>query len=532
MDGRAGWNGPQAQLGIAGLVVAAGWLLPPGATRGASVTALLVLALLEALTRWLPGTGEGSTGGPRLPLARSVPLATAVQALAQGGLLLQLGKGEIPWAGLVGWPLLAAASLTLLAGRTSALAALTAGGAALALGGGWTAESALALGAVAAGTLAAEHLEPRSPEIEVLGWGQMSPAIAVAGGTVGLAVAGAFTGKTALVLLAGLGAATALPRFPRWTVGALALAAIVTSFGLDPTKVSVLAAVLFVPVLLPGVFLRSSTSRWMAALLLALVEVWLSGVTLVAAVLAASILGEGAVPGENSGQAQTPWTAVWVSGSLLAAAYPWLRLQPAEVVLEVLALRGILPGLLWLTAFAFVLWILQRQRPSIFTTGFVLLLVCFGALAARQPVTPPILDGQAQTLTAERFRWTTPAAELSARRLIIDSSLAFSLDLEAGQAVATVRLHHPDGSVTNRILRAGVQTSEWAAQRPDVAAALQAPPPPAWTSFVAPGPFLASRFRGTWELDEAKPVSRISVLRHPKLPPEVTLTLFRVELRP
>ncbi len=152
-------------------------------------------------------------------------------------------------------------------------------------------------------------------------------------------------------------------------------------------------------------------------------------------------------------------------------------------------------------------------------------------------VTPPrgreALRPEATTLTAQRPRLVVDVEPQPASRLIVDSNLAYAVDLKDGRPIATLRLHHTDGKVTEWALRAGEHTAEWAASRPDVAARENFSAPPPWQSTVAPeGGYFAHRFRSRWAVESTEPVTRVVVIRRPRLPKEVCLTVYRLELVP
>lgn len=75
------------------------------------------------------------------------------------------------------------------------------------------------------------------------------------------------------------------------------------------------------------------------------------------------------------------------------------------------------------------------------------------------------LDGR----LAASLRWARAAAHgIPASDLIVVSALSRARRLEQGQPVARVRVRAEDGRLLERLLRAGVDTAEWAWDRPDV----------------------------------------------------------------
>jgi hypothetical protein len=67
----------------------------------------------------------------------------------------------------------------------------------------------------------------------------------------------------------------------------------------------------------------------------------------------------------------------------------------------------------------------------------------------------------------------TLQAQAVADTLVIVSSLANSVDVADGHAVARLRLFTSEGQVVEQFVRAGADTSEWAHERPDVRAAIR-----------------------------------------------------------
>ena len=114
-----------------------------------------------------------------------------------------------------------------------------------------------------------------------------------------------------------------------------------------------------------------------------------------------------------------------------------------------------------------------------------------------------------------------------ARRLIVDSHLANASTLAAGTPVARVTLIAVDGPPRELLLRAGVETGEWAGR----ATAEEGPRP--WLSWVATdGRFLGRRFRHEVELvPPLGTAPTVRVERARDLPDDVTLSLFQLEVR-
>jgi hypothetical protein len=78
-------------------------------------------------------------------------------------------------------------------------------------------------------------------------------------------------------------------------------------------------------------------------------------------------------------------------------------------------------------------------------------------------------------------------------------------------------------------LEVGRDSAEWAAERPDVAAALACPAPSPWSSWLpAAGRFFGHHYRARLRLDPPLPVVRLVIERATDLPDATTLALFHV----
>jgi hypothetical protein len=116
--------------------------------------------------------------------------------------------------------------------------------------------------------------------------------------------------------------------------------------------------------------------------------------------------------------------------------------------------------------------------------------------------------------------------------LVLDSSLSHAESLTTGTPVVEIRLTTDRGVVTLP-LRAGLDSAEWAARRPDVAAI---------TGFTAPEPYLhwvdsgrgffGQRYRARLALDRETTIEGIEIRLAPGIPPDLAATLFHLELTP
>lgn len=167
--------------------------------------------------------------------------------------------------------------------------------------------------------------------------------------------------------------------------------------------------------------------------------------------------------------------------SVIAAGYPWLRPQPAAVAVRLLDL----------------------DRPG------------------RQVLPSEVL------LDAASPRAVVTSAPARASRLLVRSALSDSAAVPAGAPAILVTVEAATGEQVELVLRAGHETGEWAARRPDLAD-LAAPTP--WRS-VAAGGFFAQEYRADFELPRSVDVVAVRLERAPTLPPEVRCVVKAIELR-
>ena len=290
--------------------------------------------------------------------------------------------------------------------------------------------------------------------------------------------------------------------------------------------------------LLPAVLLRRDREAWLLALagvcLAAGVARAVPDPTWLAAPLALAVL---ALARTGAALAiQAVWTAILLGLAGLAAAYPWLRPEPALGALSFLGLgpgprpvAALLAAALGLAIGAALL--ARRREPQTAHRLAVALAagaVALALVAALPPAGRPLATGEV-VLDAARPAWSSEIPAESASAVVVESSLSNSTALPPGAPVATLRLHDAAGEVFEWTLRAGRDTGEWAAARPDLAPRLEAPAP--WLSYVA-GSFFGQRYRGRWDLPAPRPVVRAEVELRPDLPADLALALYQVEVRP
>jgi len=114
-------------------------------------------------------------------------------------------------------------------------------------------------------------------------------------------------------------------------------------------------------------------------------------------------------------------------------------------------------------------------------------------------------------------------------QLILVTSLSNSVNLNQGAAVARIRVTLADGTIKELDLRAGVETSEWAHERPDVKAVIKHELAPIFDS--RPGDkadsFPANRFWARLDLGSLQPVKSVEVVN---ISERAELALWRATL--
>jgi hypothetical protein len=214
----------------------------------------------------------------------------------------------------------------------------------------------------------------------------------------------------------------------------------------------------------------------------------------------------------------------------LLASYPWLRLDPLQ---EALGFFGLaltpLSAVILAAAFGILAaagtWL--RLSSAVLAAGALFLAACFHIPPPGKPLLPP---EAAVVLDPAHPSWTSALDGGSTQTIVLDSSLSNGAVLANGTPVATVRLRDQKGRISEWTLRAGMETGEWAARRPDVVASSVLRSPSPWISWVA-GDFFGQRYRARWTIDAPGPFTMLSVERNPALPPQVSLALHWMEAR-
>jgi hypothetical protein len=326
------------------------------------------------------------------------------------------------------------------------------------------------------------------------------------------------------LLAAVAGLALAAPRIA--LVPALGLAILARL--LPPAPGAIGFGIVTLPFLVPA-FLLPARGRWerpVAALLLTIAARAVPGPASLAAPLALAALG---TRREGPGAAvQRVWTGALLLGACLLAVYPWLRPTPLLDLIPLLgpirtvALAAVALVLLCELGSALPRW--PIRRPALLA-GLALFLAL--ALRVPRPGTRLLQPEQGIRLDAASPVWEAAlpvGAPVSG--VAVESALSNSAQLATGTPVATLRL---EPGIT-LLLRAGRETGEWAARRPDVVAASAGNPAPRpWMTWVAGG-FFGQRYRALLPLSPPRAASRLRIERLPGLPPDLEIAIQQIEV--
>jgi hypothetical protein len=386
--------------------------------------------------------------------------------------------------------------------------------------------------------------EPRS------GWAAALAGLALWRPGLAAAVALPLAAVVRAAAAAGFALPGALAVHASWREGGIALAWLVI---LAPTA---LLALLPLPQRRSGVLLGT-------AALLAFAVPWLPDRSALAAPLALAALAL-PVTGAAAGIAAL-WSAAVLLGTALLAAYPWLRQDPLG---DATALLGLAPGPGFAAAVGGAALLLAvgvdlalRRRAAIGGAGATSLAppgvsrrapapaaagrsaragawaagaVLFIALAGLQlasPGTPLITAGDTVLLDSSHPSWQTDLGPRRSRTLVVESSMINAAGLAGGTPVARVRLFGTGTGPLELLMRAGEDTGEWAARRPNVAATARLRAPRPWLAWVA-GDFFGQRYRARLALPRSGSFARLRIELAAGLPPATGLALHQVEVEP
>jgi hypothetical protein len=505
---------PAPEIGLgAVLATAAVWALPAGPARGGAVVLVvgvtLVVAGLRALRRVLP----------ELPVEVAVPLALGFQVLLRGELLFRLQMNPRTLVALVALPVAAGLAASVLARRHGGMAAAVAAGTVLVLAPGWNVAATLGMIALAAGDVLARR---------ELGWPVRGAALAVLLAPIAWEP---WTGAVAAIL----GLALAFPK-PAAVLALVAFAVRLALMGLAPGVVPATADGLAFPLLLVPALLLTDRSRFsfvVIAAVLASVAPQVPDLSALAAPVAFMVL----FLRPQGWAVQRAWTGMLLGAAVLSASYPWLRSEsPVEKLLAqpgpwTLGIALALPFLFFGIGWAFERISVRRPEPR---WGPGAAIVALG-VAASMPVLlapgTPLIPGGTVVLDAAHPVWETTLPPQRVRAVAVESSLSNAAPLATGTPVATVRFQGVNGGAPAWPLKAGEETGEWAALRPDVLPTARLRSPSPWISWVA-GDFLGQGYRGVWKLQQPQRAARLRIERAAGLPADVVIALHGVEVRP
>jgi hypothetical protein len=510
-------SGPAVEAGLgAALAVAAVWAFPPGPGRGAGLGLLLVAAVAVGAARALSSISRA------LPLAVTVPLAFGVQFLLRGDLLFDPEANVRTLVALAALPLAGAAAVTSLSERHGRSLPLLAAGAAVAIAPGWNVASTLGVVTLAAGDLLGRPEAGRwvraaaaLPFLLSIAW-EPGPGLAAT-------VCGLTLWRPRVAAALAVPVAAALHALPWGSVG-------VTDGGLRQ--------LFWLPLLLPAIVLPDRDRAWNAltAALIAATVPLIPDRAVLAAPLGLAALS---LPRRRAVLApQRVWIAATLASTALLASYPWMREEPLAEALSLLGrppgpLLAVLVVAVFLALAAASAWrgLLTESAsrlpiPEVLAGAALLAALLAGLPSPGTPLLPPEMP---VLIDAGRPVWETDLPRGQVESVVVESSLANGAALPPGSPVAVLRLRDSAGRTVDRTLRAGEDTGEWAARRPDVArAGAQAPRP--WICWVA-GDFLAQRYRSRWEIPRPDRFSRLRIERVSGLPPGLVLAVHQLEVR-
>lgn len=544
---------PGMGLGLAGtLAVLLLWVVPPGPSRAAGMTAMLSASLVLATVRcWgsrgLTGERTGPPGVKRdgpwtvgRPWVSAFATVFGFQLLLGAEGLLSPGTDPVTLGRYLLLPALAATALTVLMRTSGTVPALIAGAAAATAGAGWGAAPVLTLTALAGGAVLGGRTGPTGAAglgpawmvrsaaglalVAPVLWQQRAGAIAAAAG-----LALALTDRTSWLprggeALEGRDDAGAPPRDPLWLRVALPLLPVVGAavgaalMPLHPWR-HAMEAVLRVPVLLPVALFPALwlTGRGRPVLIFAALGLALVAgrgapeSTILAAPVALAALSlpadrpsrrrpqrsEGRASSQLAGAAtslQGLWSLALLVATTLAATYPWLRPAPLDIAAARLGLAPTEPAapLLALVPIFLLAWLSRWLSPHRLALGLGAVLALL--LLVHLPPAPQTAHhpGGRQILDV-----ASPQLELrldgsAIRQVVLDTHLTHAGELRSGVSVAVLRLEDRSGAALEWPIRMGEETGEWAAARPDLARRPSLVTPPPWLSQVVETPEIES----------------------------------------
>jgi hypothetical protein len=223
---------------------------------------------------------------------------------------------------------------------------------------------------------------------------------------------------------------------------------------------------------------------------------------------------------EKSDSFQRGWSVGLLGFAGLLAAFPWLRPAPLEGIAQAVDLGAATGAALALAAAALSLiswprWF-SRALPVAVTAA---LLAHVRPWEVRQ-----LAPGATQS-------WT---AELSGapREVALVSQLANAAQVPRETLVARLWARGRDGRRLVFPIRAGVETGEWAARRPQMRALDGGKAPASWRSRFTDAGELGQSYRSRFDLSTLPPPVTIELARDPALSAPIVFEVFSVAWRP
>lgn len=233
--------------------------------------------------------------------------------------------------------------------------------------------------------------------------------------------------------------------------------------------------------------------------------------------------------------AQGAWSAVVIATALLLAGYPWLRDAPVVDALSLFGAEGLEAAAVAIAAAlalgAATVWSRSRRLAAGVAPEATLALALLAAAVHLPPTGTPLVT-EPVVLRAEETKWTAAVPTAHAvHTVVVDSYLTYATKLPTGNPVARVTLERDGRELAAWTLRAGRDTGEWAAQRPDIAADPAFTPAPGWISWVQPERrFFAQRHRARLVADAPVAAAAVTIERTVD-DEDVELVLTHVEAR-
>jgi hypothetical protein len=159
------------------------------------------------------------------------------------------------------------------------------------------------------------------------------------------------------------------------------------------------------------------------------------------------------------------------------------------------------------------------------------ILLTLAAPRLVRPSTALLPAGASVLLDRDHPSWQTDLGPRPTGGVVVVTSLIHAAGLAPGTPAARVRLLGTGGVAAEWSLRAGLDTGEWAARRPDVAASARLPAPRPWQRWVA-GDFFGQSYRARLALPRSASFVRLEIDLAPGLPVETGLALHQVESAP